>query len=215
MSDLKRCREAFDERYPGDFDKWTKFKWKIFKAGWAAARRADDDWRPITSHDGRYIVSRDGQVRRVDGMILKQRKNSDGYMIVRLSKPRTTERVHRLVAEAFIPNLERKPSINHINNKRDDNRVCNLEWCTQSENLSHADRQGRMQRNYWVGKRSPNAKLSREDVEAIKREYANGGVSYLILSNRYKTSKRTIGRIINGESYGPLPDPPRKENDDE
>jgi hypothetical protein len=43
MSDLKRCREAFDERYPGDFDKWTKFKWKIFKAGWAAARRADDD----------------------------------------------------------------------------------------------------------------------------------------------------------------------------
>lgn len=159
------------------------------------------EWQPIDGWLGRYEVSRDGQVRRNDGMILGQWKDHHGYMLVRLSQPRTVERVHRLVAGAFIPNPEGKPFVNHINNERADNRAENLEWCTQWENIAHAAKQGRMQRDYWVGKRSPNAKLRDADVAAIRARYAGGQISWADLGQEYGVSKRAIGRIINGETY--------------
>lgn len=161
-------------------------------------------WQPIESYNGRYEVSRNGQVRRNDGLVLKQWANSHGYMLVRLSKPRSVERVHRLVAKTFIPNHYIKPFVNHLNNDRADNRVENLEWCTQWENIAHAARQGRMQRDYWVGRRSPNAKLNHTTVSAIKSDYAEGGVSWAALGRRYNVGKRTIGRILKGESYAEI-----------
>jgi hypothetical protein len=158
-------------------------------------------WQPIEGREGRYEVSHQGEVRRYDGLVLRQWKNSHGYMLVRLSQPRTVDRVHRLVAAAFISNPQAKPFVNHINNDRADNRLENLEWCTQWENLNHADRQGRMQRDYWMGRRSPNAKLTDEEVNAVKADYASGGLSWEALGRRYGVCKRTIGRILNGESY--------------
>lgn len=156
------------------------------------------EWQPI---DDRYEVSSDGQVRSVGGVTLKQWLNDQGYAYVRLSGPRRQKRVHRLVAEAFIPNPEGKPCVNHINNCRSDNRVSNLEWCTQWENIDHAQKQGRAQRDYWIGRRSPNAKLSDAQVLAIRTSYAEGGKSLQTLANLYCVNKRTIGRIVKGESY--------------
>jgi hypothetical protein len=156
-------------------------------------------WMPIDDH---YEVSRAGDVRRRrDGSALKQWKNDQGYKLVRLNFPRRLERVHRLVASAFLPNHDGKPFVNHLNNDRADNRAENLEWCTQRENLAHADRQGRMQRDYWIGRRSPSAKLSDEEVAAIRRAYAKGGVSWDALAKRHHICKRSIGRIIRGETY--------------
>ena len=159
------------------------------------------EWQPIKRWGGRYEVSADGKVRQSNGCVLKQWINTHGYMLVRLSQPRTVERVHRLVAESFITNAEGKPYVNHINNNRSDNRVENLEWCTQRENLEHAEKQGRMQRNFWVGKRSPNAVFSDDVVRAIRRQYSAGGISLERLGSKYGVSKRCIGRIVKGESY--------------
>lgn len=73
--------------------------------------------------------------------------NKDGYNIVNLwkNKKKKTIKVHRLVAEAFIPNLDNKPYINHKNAIRNDNTIQNLEWCTQKENILHAYKIGSRQ----------------------------------------------------------------------
>lgn len=70
---------------------------------------------------------------------MKQKKDKRGYRRVTFTTnyKRKTFLVHRLVASAFIPNPKNKPYVNHINEVTNDNRVENLEWCTNSENLLH------------------------------------------------------------------------------
>lgn len=99
--------------------------------------------------DGRYAINEMGQVftlrtshgaPRRTPMELKTRTCPAGYLAVALWDGQKYQypRVHRLMATTFIPNLENKPQINHINGNKLDNRVVNLEWCTRSENSIHA-----------------------------------------------------------------------------
>ena len=90
-----------------------------------------------------YEVSNLGRIRnKARGNTLKGFYDKDGYKIVCLSSGdnQKTFRVHRLVAEAFIPNPENKPQINHKNEVRDDNKVDNLEWSTSKENNNYGNR---------------------------------------------------------------------------
>lgn len=158
-------------------------------------------WAAIKGYETRYEVSDCGDIRKINGEIIRQYKNSNGYLLARLSGPRKEVRVHRVVAEAFILNPKNLPFVNHIDCTRSNNSVENLEWCTQWENLNHSQKLGRMQRNYWVGKRSPNAKLNDTQISDIRSEYKKGGISWQSLAKKYNTNKRSIGRIVNGESY--------------
>lgn len=115
-------------------------------------------WKDIEEFKGLYQVSNLGRVKSIDrttiyntgatritkGKILSIGKNKLGYSQVSLSKhdKQHSRRVHRLVAEAFILNPDKKTQVNHINGNKDNNKVENLEWCTKSENELHAYKTG-------------------------------------------------------------------------
>jgi hypothetical protein len=92
------------------------------------------DWKQIDGYDN-YYVSTDGQVRNASGLILKQRKDN-GYYRVGLYKNKKQEfnRVHRLVALAFIPLEAGKDFVDHHDGERANNSVTNLRWATRQEN---------------------------------------------------------------------------------
>ena len=99
-------------------------------------------WKDIEDYKGLYQVSSWGRVKnsRTD-MVLKFGK-SLGYLQVGLYKNGNCRKylIHRLVAQAFIPNPHNKPQVNHIDEDKENNRVDNLEWVTSKENINHGTR---------------------------------------------------------------------------
>lgn len=90
-----------------------------------------------------YSVSTEGRViQNGSGRMMKPSKKPNGYMQINLftcDGRRKKEYVHRLVALTFLPNEGRLPEVNHIDGKRDNNTVCNLEWVTRRENIEKSN----------------------------------------------------------------------------
>lgn len=164
-------------------------------------------WKPVQGYEGLYEVSNTGEVKSTfygkNPRILKKSKTSTGYCKVELykNKKRKSLRVHRLVAIAFIPNIDNKPNINHIDGNPLNNNVINLEWCTQKENVIHAIEIGLKRRKYISENELKqlylNEKRSIREIESIY------GVSNTIIRNRFRKygiRTRTISQAKN--EYG-------------
>lgn len=163
-------------------------------------------WKDVMNYEGLYKVSNLGRVKRLERkdsngrtlkeMIMKTNKNGDKkrgyYERVYLSKDgiKKQMRVHRLVAQSFIPNPNKKEQVNHIDGNKLNNNVNNLEWATGSENLKHA---------IDIGLYSPNntRKLSNEQaLDVLKR--LNNKELVKDIASLYNVTTMTIQNIKNG-----------------
>lgn len=97
-------------------------------------------WKSVPDYENKYEVSNFGRVRNEKGSVLKPFATHGGYFMVALHKKsvKTNVRLHRLVAQMFVPNPQNKEEVNHKNGIKSDNNATNLEWCSRSENMTHA-----------------------------------------------------------------------------
>lgn len=107
-----------------------------------------EEWRDIEGYSGRYQISNLGNVRTNDFnhsgkmRLMRIATGTRGYKQICLTKnnKRSTKRIHRLVAEAFIPNPHNYPTVNHIDENKSNNRSDNLEWCSFEYNTKYGTR---------------------------------------------------------------------------
>lgn len=157
----------------------------------------EEQYKPIPSYE-KYLVSNKGNVLSLaknDGngnrnRILKPGTRR-GYKKVTLCKAGNTKElaVHRLVAEAFIPNPENKPFVNHIDNNRANNVVTNLEWVTHKENMEHSSKQGRQDECRNLGAKAQKEISQARAINKFKKILGDLFISEEIIKEHSKTRR--------------------------
>lgn len=133
----------------------------------------------------------DGRIRSVYDGNKRYIENKKGYENIRIciNGKDFQLAVHRLMASTFIPNPENKKQVNHIDGDKLNNRLDNLEWCTDKENVDHIYKNGLRK-----------LRFTEDNIRDIKRKYKNGDTMD-VLSKEYGCSLSMIGKIIRGELY--------------
>lgn len=188
-------------------------------------------WRQIEGYEGYYEVSDEGSVRSVDrfitdsngntrflrGSIMKlseatSRDNTNGYLVVNLHKNHKSSviPVHVLVANAFIPNEQNKPTVNHKDGNKHNNRVSNLEWSSYSENNTHAIETGlRKPRGTKVEQYTTSgeyvATYKSVTEAARKTGFSRGGISHCV-NGRSSTSSGFVWKLSSIGKSNDYPD---------
>ena len=137
-----------------------------------------EEWQYVKDTEERYIVSNMGRFasvprRRTKGGLIKPQPNRQGYLMVAIRKNGKYHlcRLNRLVAETFIENPNNYEQVNHINGNKQDNRTCNLEWCSRSHNQKEA---------YRLGLQKPS-----KNQKQVAREYCLNEKSIKIRAIKY------------------------------
>jgi hypothetical protein len=156
-----------------------------------------------------YLVTVDGRVFSLHSMrFLKNFLKAGDYVYVKIGSK--THRVHRLVAQTYIPNPENKPTVNHMDGNKENNMLCNLEWMTSSENMQHACDTGlrpvsqlmrengkRMKGNLMVGSNPYAMKIVLNEETGIYYESATEAAEAAGLNKRYLWRRLSGDRINN------------------
>ena len=156
-----------------------------------------------------YEASTFGRIRSLpqyyrSGSILKPLITNRGYFCVKLyvDTVQTTHRVHRLVAETFIPNPESLATVNHKDFNKLNNEVTNLEWLSAEANYEGAKAAGRILK----GSAHQNSKLSEADVLFIKQAIADE-VAIDNLAEHFGVGRGTVNQIANNKTWVHVPWP--------
>jgi hypothetical protein len=175
-------------------------------------------WKDIPGYEGKYQVSSEGRVKSVDcfdsrGHHVRERirsfcHNRNGYLYVNLSKNGKPKNilVHRLVAEAFIKNPHNYETVNHINEIKTDNRVCNLEWMTLADNLRYGTHTERATKNKPDMSGEKHFNYGRRGVNAITHKGRVIGVSKTNPSDVVEFETASVAARSLGISTGQLCD---------
>lgn len=154
--------------------------------------------KDIPGFEGRYAVTEDGRVwsyKKND--FLKWMMGTHGYPYVELSCgskkcKRCIKSVHRLVAEAFVPNPQQRPEVNHIDSNRANPNIKNLEWVNRTENMAHANAKGRIPK----GNDKTTAKLTEVEVVEIRQKYKFWEYTMKALAIEYGVSMSCIQSVL-------------------
>lgn len=167
-------------------------------------------WKDVVGYEGLYQISNLGRVKSLprmvgagNGYLSKERMleicvSRNGYLFVPLCKngKRKNHRIHRLIAQSFIPNPENKTQVNHIDHDIWNNNLDNLEWVTQSENMKHSFSNPKRKKPNVRGDNNPNSKLNLTKAEEIKNQYKSGLYTQKELGNMFGVGQGQISRII-------------------
>lgn len=163
-----------------------------------------EEWRDVVGYEGLYQVSNFGRVKSFHKdkvKILKFGVSPFGYLRVVLCKDfnKKNRPIHILVAQAFIPNPENKPQVNHIDGNKQNNCVENLSWVTSAENIAHAFDMGLRK----TGCEHGRAKLTAEQVRDIRANCVPGDpeLGFKPLAKKYNVTSRVIELVYKGVSY--------------
>jgi hypothetical protein len=150
-----------------------------------------------------YFITKCGKVyntfycRRNEVKIMKSQIDRNGYEYVKLTNKTKQQKlkIHRLVAESYIENKENKPTVNHINGIKKDNRLENLEWSTWGENQKHALDNGlKIPKK---GESHPMVKLNKE----IVLEIFNSKEKSKYFQDKYNISQSKVSAIRNKKTW--------------
>lgn len=173
-------------------------------------------WKDIKDYEGLYQVSNLGRVKSLskkhkikggnfyytDEMILKNIQKKDGYEVVNLSKNNisTKKSVHRLVAQAFIPNKHNYKCVNHKDENKRNNKADNLEWCSYSYNNNYGTHIKRQKEKLTNNKKRSIAvvqydlkKNKIKEYPSMREAQRQTKISYIDISNVCKNKRKTAG----------------------
>ena len=176
----------------------------------------DEIWKDVPGYVGYYEVSNFGNIRSIDryvdnfkgekalrvGQTMKQVTTEHGYKRVslRMGTTKTNFRVHRLVAEAFIPNPHKKKQVNHKDSNRTNNVVENLEWVTHRENMKHAKDNNRFT-NQSKGSNHHKATITEDTVRAMRKLYAEGNYTQKQIAEEFSVHLSKAKHILAGRTW--------------
>lgn len=167
-----------------------------------------EQWGDIPGYEGLYKVSTHGNIKSLPRngttktprvLLLKTTQNNRKEVGLNKNNIKTSHLVHRLVAKTFIPNPTNKPCINHKDGNPQNNNLSNLEWCTYSENMSHAFRTGL---HSLKGDRHNNRKLNSDQVREIRALWATSpAIMHKDIAKKYGVCRSMITLITNNKNW--------------
>lgn len=175
----------------------------------------EENWKPVIGFEGQYEVSDKGNVRSLrrliegksgtkyyrDGCILKpQTSSSYAQVYLTVDGKQKWFKVHRLVAEAFIPNPDNLPCINHKDENKLNNSVDNLEWCDYEYNSNYGTAKERMSKTlHEIRQKQFQKKL--DDLGMTREEYIINRRKEYYKNNREKIIKNSLERYYRNRLY--------------